>query len=153
MYSPAIYVVANGNAHETEFVCVYMLTSLDVPSPAAADTAATAGRWSPRSPRWSVPGPNVSSAAAVYSAHPGWRRKQHTQKKSFSIRALTRHKCSVLPLCTSLQTGDNFESNKIRRVQKLFCVKLLQRWVLVFKVFLLMTSWGNYFQMQRFWNL
>lgn len=55
---------------------VYILTSLGVPSPAAVDTAVTAGRRSQRSPRWSVPGPSVSSAAAVCLAHPGGRRTQ-----------------------------------------------------------------------------
>ena len=63
---------------------VYMLTSPDVPSPAAVDTAVTAGRWFQRSPQWSVPGPSVSSAAAECSARPGGRRKRHTQGR-FSV--------------------------------------------------------------------
>lgn len=53
-------------------MCLYELTSLDVPSLTAAGTAVTAGRWSPHSPQWSVQAPNVSSAAAVCSARPGW---------------------------------------------------------------------------------
>lgn len=79
-----------------------MLTSLDAPSPAAVDTAATAGRWSQRSPRWSVLGLSVSLAAEVCSARPGGRRKQHT-RMSFTLEIIhMQHKCSMLPPCISL---------------------------------------------------
>lgn len=54
-------------------MCLYVLTSLGVPSPTAAGTAVTVSRWSQHSPRWSAQAPNVSSAAAVCSARPGWK--------------------------------------------------------------------------------
>lgn len=53
------------------YVCVYTLTSLDVPAQAAADTAVKADQWSQRSLQLSAQGPSVSSAAAVCLAHPG----------------------------------------------------------------------------------
>lgn len=78
------------NLYMCVFTCAYVLTSLGVPSPAAVDTAVTADRWSQHSPRWSVPGPSVSSAVAVCSAHPDGGRG-NSIKISFTHTAKILH--------------------------------------------------------------